>query len=84
MSPLSYLPSLRCPALVPTGCWVGPGLGDNELQGEPQWLPPVPVSMQQKKLLKVAATSVYVPRVSHSCPPPLLWETLQDQEVRLA
>ena len=43
-------------------------------------------SLWWKELPRIAATSVCVPRVSHSCPPPTppLQETLPDQQVGLA
>ena len=67
------------PALEPIGCWVGPGFGAND----PSKMSASSKSSWRWILLNISVTGFYVPRVSHSCPPPSQ-ETLQDQQVDLA
>ena len=55
-------------ALAPTGCWVGPGLGTNELEGGSHYDDHPHQCPCGRKLPLWVATSVCVPKVSGSHP----------------
>ena len=62
--PIQFVAS-GVPALAPIGCWVGPGLGTNELEegsqdGKHQQQCPC-----GRKLQNMTATGIYVTRMSH-------------------
>ena len=79
----SWFFGLRCPVLVLTGLWAGPGPGTNKLEGGFQnGTCQHQCPRGRSSSTKFSAAIIYVPRVSSRCLLPL-GEALQDQQVGL-